>query len=102
MLQTVVMSPLLKISTVLFLDLDSLIFSLSLFLILALIDAVCLVGICVLVMTFELLAFDGKKIKTPGDLKNIVNSALQSSDKTIEIVIYNNQNQKRSIGVKLD
>ena len=45
---------------------------------------------------------DGKKIKTPGDLKNIVNSALQSSDKTIEIVIYNNQNQKRSIGVKLD
>ena len=63
MLQTVVMSPLLKISTVLFLDLDSLIFSLSLFLILALIDAVCLVGICVLVMTFELLTFDGKKIK---------------------------------------
>ena len=45
---------------------------------------------------------DGKKIKTPGDLKNIVNTALQSSDKTIEIVIYNNQNQKRSIGVKLD
>ena len=45
---------------------------------------------------------DGKKIKTPGDLKNIVNAALQSSDKSIEIVIYNNQNQKRSIGVKLD
>jgi serine protease Do len=45
---------------------------------------------------------DGKKIKTPGDLKNIVNAALRSSDKTIEIVIYNNQNQKRSIGVKLD
>ena len=63
MLQTVVMSPLLKISTVLFLDLDSLIFSLSLFLILALIDAVCLLGICVLVMTFELLTFDGKNIK---------------------------------------
>ena len=45
---------------------------------------------------------DGKKIKTPGDLKNIVNAALRSSDKTIKIVIYNNQNQKRSIGVKLD
>ena len=45
---------------------------------------------------------DRKKIKTPGDLKNIVNAALRSSDKTIEIVIYNNQNQKRSIGVKLD
>ena len=45
---------------------------------------------------------DGKKIKTPGDLKNIVNTPLKSSDKTFEIVIYNNQNQKRSIGVKLD
>ncbi len=45
---------------------------------------------------------DGKKIKTPGDLKNIVNTRLKNSDKTIEIVIYNNQNQKRSIGVKLD
>ncbi len=45
---------------------------------------------------------DGKKIKTPGDLKNIVNTALKSLDKTFEIVIYNNQNQKRSIGVKLD
>ncbi len=45
---------------------------------------------------------DGKKIKTPGDLKNIVNAALRSPDKTIEIVIYNNQNQKRSIGVKLN
>ncbi len=43
-----------------------------------------------------------KKIKTIGDLKNIVNLALKSSDKTIEIVVYNNQNQKRSIGVKLD
>ena len=36
------------------------------------------------------------------DLKNIVNKALRKSDKTIEIVIINNQNQKRSIGVKLD
>jgi len=45
---------------------------------------------------------DGKKIKTPGDLKNIVNSALKKSAKKIEIVIINNQNQRRSIGVKLD
>jgi len=43
-----------------------------------------------------------KKIKTIGDLKNIVNTALRSSDKTILIVIYNNQSQRRYIGVKLD
>ena len=43
-----------------------------------------------------------KKIKTVGDLKNIVNSALRSSDKTILIAIYNNQGQRRYIGVKLD
>ncbi len=43
-----------------------------------------------------------KKIKTVGDLKNIVNSALRSTDKTIMIGIYNNQNQKRYIGVKLN
>ena len=43
-----------------------------------------------------------KKIKTIGDLKNIVNSAIRSSNKTITIAIYNNQNQRRYIGVKLD
>ena len=43
-----------------------------------------------------------KKIKTIGDLKNIVNSVLRSSDKTILIAIYNNQSQRRYIGVKLD
>ncbi len=43
-----------------------------------------------------------KKIKTVGDLKNIVNSALRSSDKTILIAIYNNQGQRRYIGVQLD
>ena len=43
-----------------------------------------------------------KKIKTVGDLKNIVNSAMRSADKTIMIAIYNNQSQKRFIGVKLD
>ena len=45
---------------------------------------------------------EGRKIKTAGDLKNIVNAALRKSDKSIEISIINNQNQKRSIGVKLD
>ncbi len=43
-----------------------------------------------------------KKIKTVGDLKNIVNSAIRSNNKTIMIAIYNNQGQKRYIGVKLD
>ena len=43
-----------------------------------------------------------KKIKTIGDLKNIVNSSLRSTDKTILIAIYNNQNQRSYIGVKLD
>ena len=43
-----------------------------------------------------------RNINTPGDLNNVVNSALRSSEKTILIVIYNNQNQKRYIGVKLD
>ena len=43
-----------------------------------------------------------KKIKTVGDLKNIVNSAIRSTNKTIMIAIYNNQGQKRYIGVKLD
>jgi len=45
---------------------------------------------------------DKKKIKTVGDLKNIVNSALRKTDKSIQITIYNNQGQIRSIGVKLD
>ena len=43
-----------------------------------------------------------RNINTPGDLKNVVNSTLRSNEKTILIVIYNNQNQKRYIGVKLD
>ena len=49
-----------------------------------------------------IIEVDGRKIKTAGDLKNIVNAALKKSDKSIEISIINNQNQKRSIGVKLD
>ncbi len=42
-----------------------------------------------------------KKIKTVGDLKNIVNASLRSSEKTLLIAIINNQNQRRYIGVKL-
>ena len=45
---------------------------------------------------------DKKKIKTIGDLKNIINSAIRSSKKTIMIAIYNNQNQRRYIGVNLN
>ena len=43
-----------------------------------------------------------KKIKSIEDLENIVNKALKSKQKTILIVIYNSQNQRRYIGVKLD
>jgi len=43
-----------------------------------------------------------RNINTPGDLNIVVNSALKGTEKTILIVIYNNQNQKRYIGVKLD
>ena len=42
------------------------------------------------------------KIKSINDLEKIVNDALKSSEKTILIAIYNNQNQRRLIGVKLD
>ena len=43
-----------------------------------------------------------KKVKTPGELNNIVKSAIKRNEKTILIAIYNNQNQRRYIGVKLD
>ena len=43
-----------------------------------------------------------KKIRSIKDLENIIETALQSNQKTILIVIYNNQNQRRYIGVKLD
>ena len=43
-----------------------------------------------------------KKINTIGDLNNIINKTLRSSEKTLLIAIYNNQNQRRYIGVKLD
>ena len=43
-----------------------------------------------------------KKIKTANDLNLIVNQVLKSNQKTILLVIYNSQNQRRYIGIKLD
>ena len=43
-----------------------------------------------------------KKIRSLKDLNDVVENALKTNEKTILIVIYNNQNQKRYIGVKLD
>ncbi len=43
-----------------------------------------------------------KKINTIGDLENIVKMKLRGSEKTLLIAIYNNQNQRRYIGVKLN
>jgi len=43
-----------------------------------------------------------KKINTIGDLNNIVKMTSRSSEKTLLIAIYNNQNQRRYIGVKLN
>ena len=42
------------------------------------------------------------KIKTAKDLEKIVKDVLKSNQKTILLAIYNNQNQRRYIGVKLD
>ena len=42
-----------------------------------------------------------KKIKAANDLNQIVNDVLKSNQKTILLVIYNSQNQRRYIGVKL-
>ena len=43
-----------------------------------------------------------KAIKTIGDLELAVKAALKSNEKTLLLVIYNNQNQRRYIGVKLN
>ena len=43
-----------------------------------------------------------KKIKTIGELNNLIKIAQRKTDKNILIAIFNNQNQKRYIGVKLD
>ena len=42
-----------------------------------------------------------KKIRSIDDLRQITKSVLNSNQKTILLVIYNNQNQRRYIGVKL-
>jgi serine protease Do len=49
-----------------------------------------------------ILEVQKRKIKSPKELEIIVSETLKSSEKTILIVIYNNQNQRRYIGVKLD
>ena len=43
-----------------------------------------------------------KKIRSTEDLRNIVNKVLNSNQKTVLLAIYNNENQRRYIGVKLD
>ena len=43
-----------------------------------------------------------KKIRSINDLRKIIKNVLNSNQKTILIAIYNNQNQKRYIGIKLD
>ncbi len=43
-----------------------------------------------------------KKIKTTEDLKEIITEVLNSNQKTVLFAIYNSQNQRRYIGVKLD
>ncbi len=43
-----------------------------------------------------------KKIISADDLRDITQKAINSNQKTILIAIYNNQNQRRYIGVKLD
>ncbi len=43
-----------------------------------------------------------KKIRSIEDLSNIVNNVLKSDQKTILLVIYNSQNQRRYIGIKLN
>ena len=43
-----------------------------------------------------------KKIRTAKDLINITEEVLNSNQKTVLLAIYNNQNQRRYIGVKLD
>ena len=43
-----------------------------------------------------------KKIRNSNDLRQLVEQVLKSNQKTILLVIYNSQNQRRYIGVKLD
>ena len=43
-----------------------------------------------------------KKIRSIDDLSDVVKKVLNSDQKTILLVIYNSQNQRRYIGIKLD
>ena len=43
-----------------------------------------------------------KKIRSVNDLEQSVKEVLKTNQKTILLVIYNSQNQRRYIGVKLD
>ena len=43
-----------------------------------------------------------KKIRSIDDLRQVTEKVLNSNQKTILFAIYNNQNQRRYIGVKLD
>ncbi len=43
-----------------------------------------------------------ERIKSIDDLKQIIKQVLNSNQKTILLAIYNNQNQRRYIGIKLD
>ncbi len=43
-----------------------------------------------------------ERIKNVDDLKKITKQVLNSNQKTILLAIYNNQNQRRYIGIKLD
>ena len=43
-----------------------------------------------------------KAIRTVADLETAVSKALNSNEKTLLLVIFNNQNQRRYIGVKLN
>ena len=43
-----------------------------------------------------------KKIRNINDLNRVLNQVLNTSEKTLLLVVYNSQNQRRYIGVKLD
>ena len=43
-----------------------------------------------------------KKIRNINDLNQVMKQVLNSNQKTILLVIYNNENKRRYIGVKLD
>ena len=43
-----------------------------------------------------------KKIKSVNDLKQTLEKVLSSNQKTVLLVIFNKENQRRYIGVKLD